>query len=310
MGAHRLTFGVKTSQMGLSYQEIQRFWIEADQIPLFEHAWLWDHMVPLRGNARGATLEAWTLLSALAAQTSRLKLGVIVTSNRLRPPALLAKMAATVDQVSGGRLVFGIGAGGSVVADASAMEIVRREFQAYGIEIVSAASAIGALAEACSIIRRLWMEEDQFEFVGHFYHLVGAVCEPKPIQKPRPPILIGAGGERLALRVVAEHADIWNFVARTADEYRHKSEVLTSHCEAIGRDPEDIVRSSQIIVSPDDPRDARQQLADLIAVGCTHLVLGVRPPWPAEPATWLVQEVVEPLLERLDAATTTRQGTA
>ena len=112
----RLSFGIKTSQMGLSYEEIQRIWLEADQIPVLEHAWLWDHMVPLRGEIIGAALEAWTLLAALGAQTSRLRLGVIVTSNRLRSPALLAKMAATVDIVAGGRLDFGIGAGGSQVA--------------------------------------------------------------------------------------------------------------------------------------------------------------------------------------------------
>ena len=109
----RLSFGIKTSQMGLSYPDILAVWQDADQRPLFEHAWLWDHMVPLRGDARGAALEAWTLLGALAAQTQRLRLGVMVTSNRLRNPALLAKMAATVDVISGGRLDFGIGAGGS-----------------------------------------------------------------------------------------------------------------------------------------------------------------------------------------------------
>src|SRR5690348_6468074 len=112
-----LSFGVKTSQSSVSYQQILDTWLEADEIPEFEHAWLWDHRVPLRGDIRGAALEAWTLLGALAAQTRRLRIGVIVTSNRLRPPAVLAKMAATVDQISGGRLVFGIGAGGSRVAD-------------------------------------------------------------------------------------------------------------------------------------------------------------------------------------------------
>ena len=102
----RLSFGIKTSQMGLSYEEILRIWREADQIPVFEHAWLWDHMVPLRGEITGAALEAWTLLAALAAQTSRLRLGVIVTSNRLRSPALLAKMAATVDIIASGLARF------------------------------------------------------------------------------------------------------------------------------------------------------------------------------------------------------------
>src|ERR1700734_400000 len=114
----RLSFGIKTSQMGLSYTDILRAWRDADQVPLFEHAWLWDHMVPMRGDVRGAALEAWTLLGALAAQTQRLRLGVMVTSNRLRNPALLAKMAATVDVISGGRLGSRdreVGAGGRAV---------------------------------------------------------------------------------------------------------------------------------------------------------------------------------------------------
>src|ERR1700730_6863044 len=104
-----LSFGIKTSQMGNPYDDTLRVWREADQIPVIEHAWLWDHMVPLRGDIGGAALEAWTLLAALAAQTTRLELGVIVTSNRLRYPTVLAKMAATVDVIAEGRLVFGIG---------------------------------------------------------------------------------------------------------------------------------------------------------------------------------------------------------
>ena len=137
-----LSFGLKTSQQGFTYQEILDLWREADRMPIFEHAWLWDHMLPLRGDVRQATLEAWTLLSALATQTTRLRLGVIVTSNRLRPPTLLAKMAATVDQISGGRLALGIGAGGSRVPDPAGMELVQREFGAYGIEIVPAAEGV------------------------------------------------------------------------------------------------------------------------------------------------------------------------
>src|SRR5487761_1477348 len=123
-----LSFGVKTSQAGLRYDEILSVWREADAVPEFEHAWLWDHLVPLRGDVTGAALEAWTLLAALAAQTSRLRLGVIVTSNRIRPPAVLAKMAATTDIVSGGRLVFGIGAGGSALSDPGYAGMVHREY--------------------------------------------------------------------------------------------------------------------------------------------------------------------------------------
>src|ERR1700685_2042897 len=164
----RLSFGIKTSQMGLSYTDILRAWRDADQVPLFEHAWLWDHMVPMRGDVRGAAREAWTLLGALAAQTQRLRLGVMVTSNRLRNPALLAKMAATVDVVSGGPLGFGIGAGRRQLPGApeALAAIVRREFEAYGVPIVPAGQAIAALAEAWALVRRVWAGADLFVLSG------------------------------------------------------------------------------------------------------------------------------------------------
>src|SRR6202034_2110526 len=157
----RLSFGIKTSQAGIGYDQILRIWREADQIPVLEHAWLWDHMVPLRGEITGAALEAWTLLSALAAQTSRLRLGVIVTSNRLRSPTVLAKMAATVDVIAAGRLVFGIGAGGSRVAIENPAV---REFEAYGIPLVSPGEAVRDLSQTCEIVRRMWTEDKPFDY--------------------------------------------------------------------------------------------------------------------------------------------------
>ena len=290
-----LSFGIKTSQANISYEEILGTWRDADTIGVFEHAWLWDHMVPLRGDVRGAALEAWTLLAALAAQTERLRLGVIVTSNRLRAPALLAKMAATVDVISGGRLDFGIGAGGSQLAGPF-LESVRREYDAYGVPVVPPAEAVRALAEACTIARRLWTEDQPFDFDGRCYQLTGAVCEPKPVQRPHPPIMIGGGGEKATLRVVAEHADIWNCPARTAEEYSHKNRVLLDHCAAVGRDSREITRSVQILVRGDDPAAARGLLLELIDAGVTHLVLGPIPPWPGSPARWLAEEIIEPVL--------------
>src|SRR5260370_7843731 len=132
-----LSFGIKTSQAGISYQDIRSIWLEADEIPLFEHAWLWDHMVPLRGDVRGPALEAWTLLSALAAQSRRLRLGAVLTSNRLRPPTVLAKMAATTDIISGGRLILAIDAGGFSVADPAGMALFQPEFGACRIATLS-----------------------------------------------------------------------------------------------------------------------------------------------------------------------------
>jgi alkanesulfonate monooxygenase SsuD/methylene tetrahydromethanopterin reductase-like flavin-dependent oxidoreductase (luciferase family) len=297
----RLSFGIKTSQTGLAYQDILRVWRDADQIPLFEHAWLWDHMVPLRGDVRGAALEAWTLLGALAAQTRRLRLGVMVTSNRLRNPALLGKMAATVDVISGGRLEFGIGAGVSQLPGApeALTAIVRREAEAYGVPIVTAGTAIGALAEACTLIRRMWTEDDPFDFPGRYYQLRGAVCEPKPVQRPHPPILIGAGGERMSLRVVAEHANVWNCPARTAGEFRRKSAILDEHCAAAGRDPAEITRSMQVLVPAGDPAPTRDRLLELIGEGVTHLVLAPMPPWPDRPARWLADEIAAPVAAQL-----------
>jgi alkanesulfonate monooxygenase SsuD/methylene tetrahydromethanopterin reductase-like flavin-dependent oxidoreductase (luciferase family) len=308
-GRGRVTFGIKTSQANTTYEEILRIWREADAIPSFEHAWLWDHLVPLRGEVTGSALEAWTLLAALAAETDRLRLGIIVTNNRIRPPAVLAKMAATVDVISGGRLEFGIGAGGSAVSDPVGLAMVHREFDAYGLAVVSPGEAISALGEACDIIERLWTEEEPFDFAGRHYQLTGAICEPKPVQRPRPPILIGAAGERSALRVVAEHADIWNCPTRVSvEEFRHKSAVLDEHCAAIGRDPAEIIRSVQVLVTDEEPptstggplphyfgpASARAFLLALIEAGARHLVLA--PAFEAPSVQWLADEIVAPVL--------------
>ena len=306
--SNRVTFGVKTSQSNVTYDQIRDVWLEAEQEPLFEHAWLWDHFIPLRGPANGAALEAWTLLAALAAQTKRLRLGVIVTSNRIRPPAVLAKMAATVDVISRGRLEFGIGAGGSEQTDPALSQIVHREYDAYGIDVVPTREAIGALAEALTIIKRMWAEDEPFDFEGRYYQLKGAICEPKPVQRPRPPIMIGAAGEKLSLRVVAEHADIWNCPTRgDVDEFRRKSAVLDEHCAAIGRDPLEIRRSVQVLVGAGrqaqnlprivDLAATRDLLVDFIGAGANHLVLapiGVS-------LRQLVDEVVEPVLAKASA---------
>jgi alkanesulfonate monooxygenase SsuD/methylene tetrahydromethanopterin reductase-like flavin-dependent oxidoreductase (luciferase family) len=290
-----LSFGIKTSQMGVTYEQILRSWREADELPVFEHAWLWDHMVPLRGDIRGAALEAWTLLAALAAQTSRLRLGVIVTSNRLRSPTLLAKMAATVDQIAGGRLVLGIGAGGSRVAGQNPAV---REFEAYGVPLVSPGEAVGDLAQSCDVIRRMWTEPEPFDFDGPTIRLRGAVCEPKPVQKPHPPILIGGHGDRV-LRIVAEHADIWNYPGGPGQDFAERDKVLDEHCAAIGRDSDEIVRSMQTVVRCEDrgePAAARALLLQMIDAGVRHIVLAAI--LGDRPLRWVVDEIIEPVLEQ------------
>jgi alkanesulfonate monooxygenase SsuD/methylene tetrahydromethanopterin reductase-like flavin-dependent oxidoreductase (luciferase family) len=296
----RVSFGIKTTQWNVTYDEILEAWRDADGVPSIEHAWLWDHMLPLRGDPAAPLHEGWTLLAALAAQTRRLRLGVMVTSNRLRPPAVLAKMAATTDIISGGRLIFGIGVGGTRVAgqfqDYAGENPAVREFRAYGIPLVTPGEGVAALAESCTIIRRLWTE-GPFDFDGRHYQLEGAVCEPKPIQRPHPPILIGGYGER-TLRVVARHADIWNVPGppfHSIEEIRRKSALLDDYCAAIGRDPREITRSAQIFLSADDPAATRALAGELIDAGVRHLVLGPRER-PYKGARWVADEVIEPVL--------------
>ncbi len=300
----RVSFGIKTSQAGTTYDQILRIWREAEAVPEFEHAWLWDHLVPLRGEVTGPALEAWTLLAALAAQTSRLRLGVIVTSNRIRPPAVLAKMAATVDIIAAGRLVFGIGAGGSATDDPGHAAMVHREYDAFGIDVVPAGEALAALAETCTLVKRLWSEEKPFDFDGRCYQLKGAICEPKPVQRPGPPVMIGAGDGPSALRIVARHADIWSSPTFTAADFRRKSAVLDDHCAAIGRDPAEIIRSVQVFFTAQEPRPGassrfpgpaatRELLAGLIDAGARHLVLG---PIGAPSLQWVADEIIHPVL--------------
>ena len=141
------SFGIMTAPQQVPYDEVLRVWREADAIPAIEHAWLFDHLMPIGGDPAGPIFEGWTLLSALAAQTQRLRLGLLVTSNRFRPPAMLAKIAATVDIVSGGRLDFGIGAGSR-----PSLPAARREYDAHGLPYLDATEAVESLSEACTII--------------------------------------------------------------------------------------------------------------------------------------------------------------
>jgi alkanesulfonate monooxygenase SsuD/methylene tetrahydromethanopterin reductase-like flavin-dependent oxidoreductase (luciferase family) len=303
------SFGVKTSQQHVTYDEVLRVWQEADASPEFEHAWLWDHFVPLRGDVTGTTLEAWTLLAALAARTTRLRLGVIVTSNRIRPPAVLAKMAVTVDQISNGRLIFGIGAGGSAVSDPAGLALVHRELDAYGLDVVSTADAVGSLGEAVTIISRLWTEAQPFDFNGRYYQLTGAIGEPKPTQRPGPPILIAAAGER-GLRITAEHADLWVWPG-DLEGFRTTTARLDAACEAVGRDPSEVGRLVQILVRSGDPGALARLVDDLarfVEAGATDLVLAPVPPYPGSAIHWLTAEVVHPLKARLGVQFTGQRG--
>jgi alkanesulfonate monooxygenase SsuD/methylene tetrahydromethanopterin reductase-like flavin-dependent oxidoreductase (luciferase family) len=279
-------FGIMTAPQQVTYRDVLRVWREADAIPQIEHAWLFDHLMPIGGDPNGPTFEGWTLLAALAAQTERLRLGLMVTSNRFRPPAMLAKIAAGVDVISGGRLEFGIGAGSR-----PGHPVARREYAAHGLPFHDSAHAVGSLAEACTLIRRLWTEAEPFDFDGTYHQLTGAFCNPKPIQRPHPPLAIG-GRSTATLRVVAEHADLWNIPGGDIDDAVRRGALLDRLCAEIGRDPASITRSIVLPVSFDHPGHARDAIAEAINAGFQHIVLGLPAPYPENAARWVTTELI------------------
>lgn len=282
----RPQFGIMTAPQQVGYHDLLQVWREADAIPEIEHAWLFDHLMPIAGDPEGPIFEGWTLVSALAAQTERLRLGLMVTSNRFRPPAMLAKIAATVDVVSGGRLEFGIGAGSR-----PGHPIARREYEAHGLPFHDAGHAVASLAESCTVIRRLWSADAPFDFDGTYHRLVDAFCNPKPVQQPHPPIVVG-GRANATLRVVAEHADVWNIPGGDIDDAVSRSALLDRLCVEIGRDPNSITRSMALPVSYSQPRQTRDAIADAVNAGFGHLVLMLPSPYPDNVARWVADEVI------------------
>jgi len=232
----RAEIGVKTSQGRLlgRYENLRNVWVEADRLG-FHSGWLFDHLfeLPLFGPSREPCLEAWTVLSALSKETKQLKLGVTCLCVTYRNPAILAKMSSTLDVISGGRFELGIGAGWA-----------KTEHESYGIPFGKPRERVQRLEEAVTIVKKMWTE-DSASFQGKYYTVNGAVCEPKPVQKPRPLIWIGGGGEKLTLRAVAKLADGCNFIGLSPDEYKHKIEILTKHCDSIERRLSDVRKSWQ-----------------------------------------------------------------
>lgn len=243
----RIKFGVFCPQVGIPFEGIKERALAADRLG-FDSLWFVDHFWS-RGLPQMDHLEAWTLMSAIAVLTERLRVGTLVLCNSYRNPALLAKMACSLDHVSQGRFTLGLGAGW-----------MDEEYRAYGYPYPSTRVRIEQLEEALAIIRRLFVEPVS-SFQGKYYSVEEAVNNPKPVQKPYPPILIGGAGEKRMLRVVAEHADIWNCPNNAATELEHKLDVLKRHCDAVGRDASTIEVSEQTIcVLGRNEDDLRQKL--------------------------------------------------
>jgi F420-dependent oxidoreductase-like protein len=220
----------------LSWQDTLQLALHCERTG-WDGLWCADHFMPNEADTSKPWLECWTTLAGLAAAVPRLRLGPLVSGNTYRHPAVLAKMAATLDHVSGGRAVLGIGAGWQ-----------ENEHRAYGIEFSDVPGRLRRLDEACRVIRAL-LANARSDFDGAHYQLADAPLEPKPVGPL--PLLVGGGGEKVTMRIAAEHADEWN-VWGSVETLRHKCGVLDAHCDRLGRDPATIARSSQALLFLDD----------------------------------------------------------
>jgi probable F420-dependent oxidoreductase len=240
---HPIRVGVQLHPQHATYEDYAEAVRRAEEIGV-DTIFNWDHFFPLYGDPQGNHFEGWTLLTAMATLTKRARIGCLVTCNTYRNPALLADMAKTVDHISGGRLILGIGAGW-----------FERDYKEYGYDFGTAGSRLAALEEALPIIKHRW-----------------EVDVPKPIQQPIP-ILVGGGGEKKTLRITAKYADIWHGFG-DAETLAHKLEVLDGWCKEVGRNPAEIERSAGTNA---DTTDAQRDAA--LKAGVTHLILGMQTPW-------------------------------
>lgn len=249
----QIRFGIHSGQQNTTFAEYLRVWQRAEELG-YDWASCFDHFLPIMSDPEGPCFDGPTLLSALAAHTSRLRCGILVIGVTYRHPAVLANIATTIDHVSGGRLELGMGAAWYEL-----------EHQQYGIPFPPPARRIRMLDEAVTIIKSMWTEH-RTSFTGRSYAVTDALCEPKPVQQPHPPLWIGGGGEQLTLRVVAKLADGWNTFLGPIEQYQHKLDVLAQHCRQVGRDPRDIRKSLGVwMVVRETEREVEEAVREMAA---------------------------------------------
>ena len=234
-----MRFALKTSPQNTTWADMLAVWRAADELEFFESGWTFDHFYPIFSDSRGPCLEGWLTLTALAQATRRLRVGVLVTGMPYRHPAVLANMAATVDIISGGRLELGLGAAWN-----------QMECDAYGIDLPPLRERFDRFDEGVEAIVRL-LSQTTTTFAGQYVKLTDARCEPKPLQRPHPPVTIGGRGKKRTLRTVARWAQQWNAIADSPEQWLELKEVLARHCAAIGRDVTEITCSVNVRIDPD-----------------------------------------------------------
>jgi alkanesulfonate monooxygenase SsuD/methylene tetrahydromethanopterin reductase-like flavin-dependent oxidoreductase (luciferase family) len=277
---HPIRVGIKYSGQDCTADDLRAVWSAVDDAG-FDNLWAFDHLATLGpGGPDRPVFEGWSLLAAMAIATRNVRIGLNVTGNTYRNPAMLAKIATTVDHLSGGRLEFGIGAAWNEL-----------EHKMYGIEGLD--HRVGRLSESLRIITGLWTE-DRVNFAGRYYTMSDAIGNPKPLQKPYPPIHIGAGGE-LMMKLVARYADVWNPsgpAGGDADKARTAGEDLDRLCEGIGRDPALIRRSVQVFWNGTEPEKVIDSLGKFAAVGFSEFIIALQGPEPLRIVEAAAKEVL------------------
>ena len=276
-----MRFGIDVSQHQLTWDELTSRVAFAEEAG-FDGAWVFDHFKPLYGDPSGPCMEGWSLLAALAASTERIRLGALVTGVTYRHPSILAAQAATVDVISGGRLEMSIGAAW-----------FDGEHHELGVRFPSNGERARRLEEAVQVIRALFTEDD-VSFDGRHYKLDGASYNPKPVQKPHPPLWIGASGEQLMLPIAGRHADVWHGFG-SVDGLKRKMRIVEDSARAAGRDPDQIVKSTALSIS--EPLDEVLETAEALRdAGFAYLTVS----WP-EAGRPRVEEFIERVMKPLTA---------
>jgi F420-dependent oxidoreductase-like protein len=229
MPRHPIRFGIQTGQQNVAWADMLDLWRKADAWG-YDSLWNFDHFFPIFVDPNGPCLEGWTTLAALGQATTRARIGHLVNGNTYRNPCVLAKMAATLDHVTNGRLNLGIGAGWFEL-----------EHRAFGIDFKTVRGRLEALDEACQILKGMFTGE-RFSLAGKHYTVQDAMGLPRPVQDPHPPIMIGGSGEKVLLRIVAQHADMWNSTG-SAERLAHLISVIRRHGDAVSRDTEQIEKT-------------------------------------------------------------------
>ncbi len=302
-------FGVTVPQIKRTWEESRSAAVDFEAMG-YDSLWVCDHLYGPQA-PQIPILEAWSLLAGLSAVTQRAELGTLVTPAGMRNPAQLGKVIATVDNISGGRIIPGLGAGW-----------MPREFTDFGVPFLSTAQRLGQLRETVTLLKRMWGDEPQVSFEGKYVQAHNLVCEPKPVRKP--PLLIGGAGEKVTLKLAAQEADIWNNMAVHQAALPHKIDVLKQHCESIGRPLADITISQQCLVTiaPDEatagpmietakkifgghmgdptgplaiagsPQTVRAQIQKHIDLGCTMFIMEFFGRDTREPASLFAETVL------------------